>query len=152
MKLSVEQTLFCPMGLMGRKFQFIDHTIVLLSQLFLIPLNLHYLCKYAIVVSFMLQFSLCFNLVNDFSVLTAGRSVTDLLVSTEMMEFPMIVCIDTNKQLPFLSLLLCGIAVAIVRYQVQSGFGWLFREGATSELQSLFMSTLQQSLLHPAQM
>lgn len=64
----------------------------------------------------------------------------------------MVVCIDADKQLPFLSLLLCGIAVAIARYQVESGFGWIFRAGATSELQSLFMSTLQQNLLHPAQM
>lgn len=100
----------------------------------------------------MLKFSLCFNLVNDFSVLTTGKTVTDLVVSIGMTEFPMIVCIDTDKKLPFLSLLLCGIAVAVARYQVQSGFGWLFRAGATSELQSLFMSSLQQSLLHPAQM
>lgn len=121
-------------GSHGKEVSVIDHTIILLSQLFPIPFNLHYLCMYAIVVSFMLQFSLCFNLVNDFSVLTAGRSVTDLVVSTGMMEFPMIVCIDTNKQLPFLSWLLCGVAVAIVRYQVQSGFGWLFRAGAISEL------------------
>lgn len=99
----------------------------------------------------MLQFSLCFNLVNDFSVLTAGRSVTDLVVSIGMMEFPMIVCIDTEKQLPFLSLLLCGNAVAVSRYQVQPGFGWIFWAGATSELQGLYMSTLQQSLFHPAQ-
>lgn len=62
----------------------------------------------------------------------------------------MVVCVDADKQLPFLSLLLCGIAVAIARYQVESG--WIFRAGATSELQSLFMSTLQQNLLHPAQM
>lgn len=88
---------------------------------------------------------------NDFSVLTAGRSVTDLVVSIGMVEFPMIVCVDTYKQLPFLSLLLCGIAVAIARYQVQSGFGCIFRAGATSELQSIFTSTLQ-SLFHPAQM
>lgn len=81
-----------------------------------------------------------------------ARSVTDLVVSIGMVEFPMVVCIDADKQLPFLSLLLCGIAVAIARYQVESGFGWIFRAGATSELQSLFMSTLQQNLLHPAQM
>lgn len=91
MKSSVEQTLFCPMGLPLRRFQFVDHTIALLSQSSPIPLNLHYLYTYAVVMSFMVQFSLCFNLVNDFSVLTAGSSVTDLVVSIGMMEFPMIV-------------------------------------------------------------
>lgn len=85
------------MGLVGRRFQFIDHTIILLSQSFPSTLNLHYLDMYAVVVSFMLQFSLCFNLVNDFSVLNAGRSASHLAVSIGMMEFPMIVCIDTNK-------------------------------------------------------
>lgn len=85
------------MGLTIRSFQFVGHSIMLLSQLSPITLNLHYLYMYAVVMSFMVQFSLCFNLVNDFSVLTAGSSVTDLVVSIGMMKFPMVVCINTDN-------------------------------------------------------